>query len=534
MVTLIRWSLTICVFLSAPAAAVRAAGDAEVNYARGLIAFDQGSWGAAYDYFDRAVQADPEHAPARYYRGLTEARRGAREAAIDDLGAAIEIDPSLRRVALDLGIAYFDDDNYEEAESWLESAYNADTDRRTAALFLGLTKYRLGEYADAVRYLGEANGDAEMRPVAHYYTALALAKLRRASEARLELASAASSAPNSEIGRTASRYVTGRDNALVAAEPWSVFAETQLGYDSNVVIGTADGTGDTAEDGDGAWVLGVGGEYRFIDSATGILRGSAALSQSVHFDRSDFDLTATRLRLEWLSAIDWFEYGLSGGYDFYGLNYQTFSQDVVTTPWVAARAASFAATQLFYGFRYRDFFRSPYSPYRDGWNNSVGARQHFLLPDGVSVAHFGYRFDAEEPEHVGDDKFRTDRGAQDFEYDGHEFSVGGGSALELQSLGAFNAEAEYVFRYEDYAHRNSRTRSFQQNGTITNGLHRHDAEHEFAVSVARDLTPEADFLRAWTDSSEVTLTFIGIVNDSNVSQFEYDRFLTMLGFRARF
>lgn len=531
---LLTRSTLVLLLLACSIGAAWAAGDAETNYGRGLIAFDQGSWDAAYTYFDRAVEADPEHALARYYRGLTEARRGARQAAIDDLGAAVEMDPGLRRAALDLGIAHFDDGNYEEAESWLEGAYNADTDRRTAALFLGLTKYRLGEYAEAIHYLQEAKGDAEMRAVAHYYTALALAKIGRTSETRLELASAASSAPDSEIGRTASRYATGREAGLAAAEPWSVFAETQIGYDSNVVIGPSDGTGDTAEDGDGAWILDFGGEYRFIDSDSGVLRGTAAISQSVHFNRTDFDLTATALRLEWVSALGWFEYGLNGGYDFYGLNYQTFSQDVVTTPWVAAREAEFAATQVFYGFRYRDFFRAPYSPYRDGWNNSVGALQYFLLPDGVSVVHFGYRFDAEEPEHIGDDNFRTDRGAQDFEYDGHEFDIGVGSAVDLPGMGLVAGEAEYVFRYEDYAHRNSRTRSFQQNGTVTNGLHRHDAEHEIAVTAAYDLAPNVDVLRSWTDSSEVTLTFIGIVNDSNVSQFEYDRVLAMLGFRARF
>jgi len=525
----------VACLLIASVGSAHAAGGAEASYARGLIAFDQGNWDVAYADFDRAVEAEPEYAMARYYRGLTEARRGSLDAAIEDLGAAIELDPGLHRAVLDLGIAHFDDGNYEEAATWLESAYNAGIDPRTAALFLGLTKYRLGEYDDAIRFLKEAEADPDKRPVAEYYSALALARLGRVEQSRVAFANTAGASPNSEVGRIASRYATTSQTALaIATEPWSIFADTQLGYDSNVVIGPSDGPGNVAEDGDGAWVLAFGGEYRFIDDDSGVLKGSADVSQSVHFDRSDFDLTGTRMRLDWQSSIDWFEYGLNAGYDFYGLNYQTFYQDALTTPWIAARMGPSAATQFFYGFRYRDFFRPPFSPYRDGFNNSFGARQYFLLPDGATLLHAGYRFEAEDPEHVHDDNLGTRRGARDFQYDANQFDIGAATSADLAGIGPIHAEAGYSFRYEDYTHRNSRTQSVQQNGTVTNGLHRHDAEHEFAVSVGRDLSPDIDWLQEWTDSSEVTLSFIGVVNDSNIDQFQYNRFLTMVGFEARF
>jgi hypothetical protein len=363
---------------------------------------------------------------------------------------------------------------------------------------------------------------------------LALAAVGRAEHSRLEFASAASAAPTSEVGVIASRYATGSETSIAGTSPWNFFADTQLGYDSNVVIGPSDGTGDTSEDGDGAWILAVGGQYHLIRSDSGVLTASVDLSQSVHFDRTDFDLTGTRMRLDWQAAIDWFEYGINAGYDFYGLNYQTFYQDALMTPWVAAREGDIAATQLFYGFRYRDFFRAPFSPYRDGFNNSVGVRQYVLLPDGVSMVHGGYRFEVEDPEHADDDDFYVGRGARDFEYDGNQFDVGVSTAADLGGLGPFSAEAGYSFRYDDYAHRNSRTRSVQQNGTVTNGLHRHDSEHEVALSVGRDLAPDVAALRAWTDSSMVTLAFIAVVNDSNIDEFQYDRFLTMIGFQARF
>lgn len=529
------WAAVACVLIVLQPAPGHAAGRGEASYARGLIAFDEGSWETAYGYFDASVEADPEHAMARYYRGLTQARRGNREAAIEDFGAAIEIDPGLQRAVLDLGIAYFDEGNYEEADLWLEAAYSAGTARSTAALFLGLTKYRLHEYAAAVQYLDDAKADPETRPVAHYYSGLALARLGRSEQTRREFTSAASSAPDSEVGRTAALYSTASEAGITdLSAPWSVYADTQLGYDSNVVIGPSGGSGGTGRQGDGAWIVAFGGEYRFIDDESGVLRGSADVTQSVHFDHPDFDLTGTLLRLDWQSSIDWFEYGVNGGYDFYGLNYQTFYQDALVTPWVAARMATFTATQFFYGFRYRDFFRAPFSPYRDGMNNSLGVRQYFLLPDGVSVAHVGYRFDAEDPDHVDDDNLGTRRGARDFAYNGNQIDLGVATAADIIGIGPLTAEAGYMFRYADYTHRNSRTQSIQQNGTVTNGLHRHDAEHEFALAVARDLAPDVPWLQQWTESSEVTASFIGVVNDSNIEEFQYNRFLTMVGFRARF
>lgn len=521
--------------LSLHVGAARASGEAEVHYARGLIAFDAGAWDAAYAELDRAVAADPEHAAARYYRGLTQARRGSRGPAIDDMEAAIEIDPSLERAVLDIGIAHFDGGQYDDAEGWLERAYADSTNRQTAALYLGLTKYRLGDYEGAVSYLGEAKGEAEVRQAAHYYSALALLSLGRPDDARLEFASAASVSPQSEMGRLASRYATGGDmGAAASGAPWSVSAGTQLGYDSNVTIGASDGSGDTGEDADGAWVVDLGGDYRFIDSDAGVLRGAAEVSQSVHFDRSDFDLTGTRLRLDWTSSLSWVEYGLSTGYDFYGLDYQSFYQDALVTPWVGTQMGAYAATQIYYGFRYRDFFRGPFSPYRDGMNNAIGARQFFLLPDRRSVVHVGYRFDAEDPEDADDDDFARKQGARDFEYDAHQFDLGIATAADLPGIGPLQAEAEYLFRYRDYTHRNSRTRSILQNGTVTDGLRRHDGQNQIALTLARDLAPEVAWLQRATYRSEVTATFIGVLNHSNVSQFEYDRFVGLLGFRVWF
>lgn len=509
---------------------------AEASYARGLIAFDQGSWDTALEHFDRSVAADPDNPAALYYRGLTRARRGDFPAAITDIETAIEIDPTLSRAVLDLGIAYFDNGDYDAAEGWLERAYAEESDRRTAALYLGLAKYRLRDYADATRYLEEAKSDPQLRQAAHYYSAMALSRLGQVEDAQLELASAASVSPDSEMGRTASRYATGAGIVTDAgvAQPWRFYADTALGYDSNVTIGAADGVGDTGEDGDGAWVLALGGDYRLLDLEEGVLRAGAELSQSVHFDRSDFDLTGTRFRLDWTSSLPWFDYGLMAGYDFYGLNYQTFYQDALLTPWLGVHMGDWAAAQVYYGFRYRDFFRAPFSPYRDGYNNSVGARQFFLLPDDQSLVYVGYRFDAEDPEDRDDDDLTRRFGARDFEYDAHQFEIGIAAVTDVPAIGPLATEAGYLFRYQDYAYRNSRTRSILQNGTVTDGVRRHDAEHELALILARDLAPDVPFLQQWTDGTEVTVTFIGVLHKSNVSEFDYDRFLGLVGLRAWF
>jgi tetratricopeptide (TPR) repeat protein len=496
--------------LGGPAAAnVRS----QALYARGLIPYNNGQWAQALRLFDQAVRADPHDAAALYYRGLTRARQGSTESAIDDLRQALKLDPTLPHAPLDLGIAYFDTGQYAEARRWLERARERNIERFTAAFFLGLTLYRVGDDAGALSNLQEAEMDPALRPAARYYAGLALLRQGKVAAGRAQLAQAAQEQPQSQIGQAARSYSSAAA-ALppgVAKKPWALYAQLSLAYDSNVVAGPSDSVvnGQTGISGksDGAALMGFGGRYTLLERPAGSLQAGYDFFQSVHFRLNDFDLQAHSLHLEATSKPGVVTYGLAGAYDFYALNYQSFYHEVLGTPWVAVAEGNAAASELYYTVRGRDFFRGPYDPYRDGINHAVGVREYLALGNSRRVLGFGYQFDSENPISNGP-------GGRDFRYDGQQLDVG----LTLPVLDLVRLQLAYLFRLEDYRYINSRP---NRDGS---SVRRHDADQQFVIDVAHDLSTHL----------AVTLAYIGVIDHSNIVDFEYTRNLVSAGVRVSF
>jgi tetratricopeptide (TPR) repeat protein len=496
----------VFMWVSTPA---RADVRSEVLYARALIPFDNGEWEKAYDLFNRAVEADPSDALALYYRGLTQARRGMLAPAIQDMEQALKLSPALPHAALDLGVAYFDSGQYTTARMWLQRAHDQPADRFIAAYFLGLTLYRLGDYAAAQAAFKEAEPDPELRPEAHYYEGLALLKLGKPRLARAELAEAAREQPQTEIGRLAQEYTRGEVRqppvAVAAArkKPWSVYAGLAFQYDSNVQLAPSDSELKTEQgigrESDGRTAIEAGGDYVLLDSDLGSVRAEYDFYQSVHFNLTDFDLQGHRVLLDAGARPAPFGYGLASTYDFYALDYQSFFQEVLITPWIAYAESQNAVTQAYYTFRNRDFFREPFDPARNGNDNAFGLRQYFSLGAVDRVLSIGYQFDSESTT------------ASDFDYTANQGDI----ELSLPVLDVAMVDLGYLFRLEDYRHPNSRA-DF--------GFRRHDNEHQFALAVSHNLTEQV----------ALTLAYIGIFNNSNITAFEYDRQIVSGGVRVTF
>jgi tetratricopeptide (TPR) repeat protein len=521
------------VLLSAllPSHAAVASVRSQALYARGLIPFDRGQWEAAYRFFDRAVGADPTDAVALYYRGLSGARLGQRAAAIKDLEHALQLDPKLTHAILDLGIAYFDDGQYPVAKTWLERAYQQGVERFTAAFFLGLTCYRTGDDAGAQKYLNEAKIDPDLRASADYYAGLALLRQGKTDAARAELQHVVQEQPQSEIGKAAQQAI-GAGQPLAGGparrqKPWSVYGEVGFQYDSNAVLAPSDAgvkvsQGITRQS-DGRSVIALGGDYQLLDTNFGSARAEYDFYQSIHFHLTEFDLQGHRVRLDLTSVPGTLSYGISGIYDFYALDYQSFFQEGLGTPWVAVNESNAASTQAYYTVRGRDFFRQPYDPPRDSLNNAVGIRQYFdlgTLGPTNWLLNFGYQFDAEETLTHGHDgqpivctptTQTSGCGGRDFQYKGNQADVD----LSFPIYSFVQVELAYLFRLEDYQFVNSRS-DFQ--------FRRHDNEHQVAIAVQRNLTANI--------SAEID--YFGVINNSNIANFQYDRDIFAASVRVTF
>jgi len=488
-------------------------------YARGLVAFDRGQWEQAYALFDRAVAADTLDAVALYYRGLTLARLKQYAAATRDIEHALQLNPALPHATLDLGIAYFDDGQYTQARTWLERAHQQGIERFTAAFFLGLTCYRTGDDPGAVKYLTEAEADPDLRPSAHYYAGLALFRQGKTEAARTAMQQVMREQPQSEIGKAAQGAVGGAPAAGAAArqKPWSLYGEVGFQYDTNVVLAPSDAGVKVAEgitkQADGRAVIGLGGAYQLLNNAVGSLTAEYDFYQSIHFNLTQFDLQGHRLRFDALAPPGKWSYGLSAMYDFYALDYQSFFQEGLGTPWISLNESDTAATQVYYTLRARDFFREPYRPARNGINNAAGIRQYFnlgTLGPGDWLLDFGYQFDAETTLNNGLD-------ARDFQNIGNQGDID----LHVPLYWLMHLQVAYLFRLEDYQYPNSRSGPGVGQPF---GFRRHDNESQFGVALRRSLT----------ENVSAEIAYLGVINDSNISDFQYDRGIVAGSVRVTF
>jgi tetratricopeptide (TPR) repeat protein len=514
---------TATVVSVAPAPA-GADGRSQALYARGLIPFHTGMWDAALELFDQAVNADPEDALALYYRGLTRARRGEGTAAIEDLLRAVELDPDLPHAALDLGIAYFDLGRFANAKTWLQRAHEQGYERSTAAFFLGITMYRLEDYPTAQRFLEEAKGDPELTAAAHYYLGLIRLEEGNDADARTQFSQTARQAPDTELGTLAGRYLAG-DRAPAApraTKRWRISLGSRFEYDSNVVLGPSDGPSAVSEDGDGRFSFTAGGAYTLLDGELGTVDAAYDFYQSVHFDLREFDLQGHRVRVDAMSRPDRLTYGIGTTYDFYALDYSSFYQQVMTMPWAAWAWTDALVTEVYYRFRFRDFLRYPFDPFRDGFNHAFGGRQHVLFePAGVSLSA-GYRFENEELEDTNSKDLVIRSGTRDFEANAHQLDFE--AAFPVFEI--FRGHVGYQLRLEDYEFNNSRTVVLDPvtGAVLSTGKKRDDTEHNFVVAFERDVS----------ERTVVNIAYLGTLGDSNIDEFEYDRHIVSVGLQVNF
>jgi len=260
---------------------------------------------------------------------------------------------------------------------------------------------------------------------------------------------------------------------------------------------------DTKGEEDGFFAIALGGKYRLF--ATDFGQGTLGYDfyQSVHFETSSFDLQNQELHLDLVSTpMHQFQFGVSGFYDFYMLNYQSFYNQGRGVPWVTYFEGQAAATQVYYQFVSQDYSRGPFSPFRDAYNNAVGARQFFLLGAPDRFMSLGYQWDYNDPLSMDGTDFAYHDNFIDLRFD---FGI----------LDWARGTIGYAVDLQEYRYVNSRT-DF--------AIRRHDFDNQIVVRFVHDLT---SYLSA-------DLSYFGVINNSNIPDFQYSRNIVEAGLRVHF
>ena len=127
-------------------------GNHELSFFLAETFFNEGRNEAAAQYFDRVLEAAPEHFESLVYSGVLCHVRGQEELAEKRLERAVELYPEAFLPAFSLGAMYAGRGRLEQAMELLERAVGAE-EVPQAHLLLGRCAYDLGRLGSAIRHL---------------------------------------------------------------------------------------------------------------------------------------------------------------------------------------------------------------------------------------------------------------------------------------------------------------------------------------------------------------------------------------------
>jgi len=123
---------------------------AKENYERGCDLLDEGKTEEAIAEFSKAIELDPDYAPAYNNRGDAYSEKGQHDVAIADYDKAIELDPNYAEAYNNRGEAYFWEKQYELAIADCSMAIELDPDYSEAYYYRGLAYLGEEQYELAI------------------------------------------------------------------------------------------------------------------------------------------------------------------------------------------------------------------------------------------------------------------------------------------------------------------------------------------------------------------------------------------------
>lgn len=479
-------------------------------YAAGLVPFHKGRYEEALTLFQQAVTADPQDYLTVYYVGLTYGKLGRYAESLPHLERTVGLRPNFALARQDLGVAYYQVQRYQEALMQLHVAERLTPANGMVHYYSGLCAYRLKEYAAAQASLQRAAElDPALRYRAHYYLGLSLLAAGRREEAVQAFQVAASESPRTEVAGYAQQRIEeitkGRHQGR-AEKRWKVRLGLSSQFDSNVLLQPDDEgllLGRAGDGDDFRFTFFAGGQVDLWQGVSTYLRSQYDFYQTVQVELSEFDFQTHLFRLTggW-SPVSFLTLGLEGGTHYFRLGADSYLHEYYGMPFVGVSPLSWTYTSLAYRLLDQNYLTTVFDPIRSGLLQTASARQYFLLQGFERYLFLGYQYTEEDPRL---------RAGNDFQRRGNGGEVGG----RTPSPFGMALEALYAFRRDDYTFLNSRM-SFTRA--------REDDRHSFYVILRKPLTPRV----------EVNVNYIGMVNNSNIADFEYDRHIGSIGFEVGF
>jgi tetratricopeptide (TPR) repeat protein len=390
---------------------------AELLLQEAIIAFDDQDYAAAMQILD-TMPASPA---GEYYRGLCLLRTGRAVEAAGVLAAVRNNGQASDELRLDASIALLKSGQPKLAAAELDEILSSDPEDGHARYFLGLALYEQGDSEAAREHIElAAQFDETLAPYGDAF---------RAYDQRLGAASLGSYQPL----------------RFSESEPrrWNLSFLTGFEYDSNVPLTPVfSGLGGNIEREDSRMVVGLFGDYRFLQESDEVVGVTASAYTNFHFDLDQYDVQTYSTSAYWNRAFDDWIAGLTYSFGETLLDQSHFATSHRLTASATKRWDDCGHTTGYYEYEFLDLAGLLLIPEqnRSGHTNSVGLTQAWYFgPQNLGRIYAGYRFD------------NTDAYGSDFDMNSHMLNVRVEYPI-FEDL-VFDAEARQF--WDDYSNGNS-------------------------------------------------------------------------------
>jgi Flp pilus assembly protein TadD len=498
--------------LLAPPSASGANGDAEVAYAKGILAYDRHDYLEALEYFRKAVELQPDNADAQFYVGLSHSRLGDYAEAIPALERALQLDPSKQYIHYHLGLAYVQTGQYRKAIASLEEAVRFDPDKAATRFYLGYAYYQGKQYRQALPFLARAQElDPSLTPSVQFYRGAALYAIRRDAQAQEAFDATVTAAPTSTLARSAWRYLQAIDTRARERQLVQLEGTVALEYDDNVTI--ADGDIISRED-DGRTVLTFTGRLIPIRTWPWRLGAEYAFYQSLQFDLVEFNLQQHIGRLFAELELGRVTLGAVADYAYTLLDNERYSETVMAGPSATIRQTETLFAVVSARYRTGNYFNQVIPAGqesvrdRDGWHVLAGFDQYLAFNKRRSLARLSYYFGAS----------RND--GSDWEYDSHRIGLG----LQTPLWWGTMLSVDGAYTHWDY--RNVNSFDADPLGILTDSDRHKRRDDRFTAVVTLS--------RALGRYLLLSVGYTHITNLSNIDFFQYSRDIVSVAVTGRY
>lgn len=478
---------------------------------QGIEQYNKENYEEAIGILLKARQADPDSSAAAFFLGLSYKQVMDYPRALGPLRDAVMLEPRIKEALVELIDVAIQLDKLEEARKWIDVAEEDKIFPAKVAFLKGMLLKNEKKNEQAIESFKKAKElDPSMTQSAEFQIALCYVQDRKLKQAKERFQAAVLYAPQTDLGAYARRYQDLVEERIFLERPWRFTVGAFGMYDTNVIVAPEGGPAATNITDEGSRGLGTNFRVDYVPQ----LEGPWLFNAQYSFGGNFYNKHSTTHNFVTNSIY------IAPGYDFgdqalnfvarythgvVGSTLHRYSDSLEIGPLYRKSVCQTHIFEVFGGYTREEFFQAPISLEEDrdstGWLTYLSWIWTFKNQGFLNLRY---------------EYANSNTDGTNWDKDSHKFSVN--VLYPLTESVDFQVSGQAEFQEYDNIH------SFTQIALFGPPRVRDDTVYQGSVGLTWE------FMKRTKLIGQVT----GIRDDSNLSIYDYDRTLYMLGVEYRF